>query len=292
MLTSAADHYRRQQRITVAGLQAARRAKGQGPVAVARILAAFQLLAARDAAESVPPMLAEQGIADDPVGEVAYGTLSGTASDGRPLDTLFAQAETDVQFDMMVSTQLQDVARIAAGIAIVSRPTVQGYVRMLNPPSCSRCAILAGKFFKWNAGFERHPRCDCRHIPSSEALAGDLTTDPKAYFDSLSPAEQNRIFTNKGAEAIRDGADMGQVVNVRRSLSAAGVRTGVSHIPSKGGSGVGPAPATGPDLLGFLREAGAGVATGPGRMTPEGIYRVAANRTEAIDLLRDHGYLT
>lgn len=293
MLTSGLEHYRRQQRITVAGLQAARRAKPQGSVAVARIIAAFQLLAARDAVESVPLMLAEQGIADDPVGEVNYGTLSGTASDGRPLDTLFDQAQADAQFDMMASTQLQDVARIAAGIAIVSRPTVQGYVRMLNPPSCSRCAILAGKFFKWNAGFERHPRCDCRHIPSSEALAGDLTTDPKAYFDSLDEAEQRRIFTNKGAEAIRDGADPIQVVNARRNMASVGDDYLVARGGKvRGGSGAGPAPAEGPDLLGFLREAGSGVATGPGRMSPEGIYRVAKSRGEAIALLRANGYIT
>lgn len=286
MLTSALEHYSRQQRITVAGLQAARRAKSQGPATVARVLTAYQLLAARDAVDAVPLMLAEQDIPDDPVGVVNYGTLSGTASDGRGLDTLFAQAETDMQFDMMVATQLQDVARIAAGIAIAMRPTVTGYVRMLNPPSCSRCAILAGKFFKWNKGFERHPRCDCRHVPSSEALAGDLTTDPKAYFDSLGPEDQARIFGKANSAAIRDGADMAQVVNTGRKMTVAGGR----YIRGTGDGQIGPAPKGGPDLLGFLRESRP--TTSLGRMTPEGIYAVAKDRAEAIALLRVHGYIT
>lgn len=62
--------------------------------------------------------------------------------------------------------------------------------------------------------------CDCRHIPCPEAVADDLTTDPRAYFDSLSGPEQERIFTRSGAKAIRDGADMGRVVNARRGMSS------------------------------------------------------------------------
>lgn len=293
MLTSALEHYRRQQRITAAGLIEARKAFKRGPRAAAETVTLYQLAAARDAVDSVPRMLREQGIRDDPAGTVDITTLAGQASDARPLDTLFMQAETASQFDMMVATQLQDVARVAASIAIAARPTVTGYVRMLNPPSCSRCAILAGKFFRWNAGFERHPRCDCRHIPSSEALAGDLTTDPKAYFNSLSEAEQQRVFTNTGAKAIRDGADPTQVVNARRNMASVGDDYLVARGGKvRGGSGAGPAPTEGPDLLGFLRDAGSGVATGPGRMSPEGIYSVATSRAEAISLLRANGYLT
>lgn len=62
--------------------------------------------------------------------------------------------------------------------------------------------------------------CDCRHIPCTEDVADDLRTDPKAYFDSLSESEQSRIFTKSGAKAIRDGADMGRVVNARRGMSS------------------------------------------------------------------------
>lgn len=56
-------------------------------------------------------------------------------------------------------------------------------------------------------------------------MAHSLTTDPTAYFRSLSESDQNRIFTNSGAEAIRLGADPGQVVNARAGMSTAQVQS-------------------------------------------------------------------
>lgn len=93
------------------------------------------------------------------------------------------------------------------------QPVTVGWVRMLEPPSCGRCAILAGRFYKWSDGFQRHPNCDCKHIPAIENVSGDLTTDPALYFDSLTDEEQNLYFGVANAEAIRNGADMNQVVN-------------------------------------------------------------------------------
>lgn len=110
-------------------------------------------------------------------------------------------------------TMLADTRRDVYQADMISRPQVTGYVRMLNPPSCSRCAILAGKRFAWNQGFQRHPRCDCQHIPASEQVAGDLTTDPYEYFKSLSEKDQDRLFGKWNAQGIRDGADIFQVVN-------------------------------------------------------------------------------
>lgn len=91
-----------------------------------------------------------------------------------------------------------------------------GYIRMLTPPSCSRCVVLAGRWYRWNKGFERHPMCDCEHIPAVEAIAGDVTVDPDAYFASLSRADQDIYFGKANAEAIRSGADIGRVVNAQR----------------------------------------------------------------------------
>lgn len=91
-----------------------------------------------------------------------------------------------------------------------------GYVRMLNPPSCDKCVPLAGRWYRWNAGFLRHPLCDCRHIPAIEALEGDMTIDPQAYFDSLTEEEQNQTFGKANSQAIREGADIGQIVNAHR----------------------------------------------------------------------------
>src|SRR5690606_15514568 len=90
-----------------------------------------------------------------------------------------------------------------------------------NPPSCSRCAILAGAYYRSSQAFQRHPGCDCRHIPASESLAQDLSVNQAEYFESLPADEQDRIFTKAGAEAIRGGADMSQVVNARRGMRPA-----------------------------------------------------------------------
>jgi hypothetical protein len=46
-----------------------------------------------------------------------------------------------------------------------------------------------------------------------------LFSGPSEYFDSLTPSEQNRVFTNAGAEAIRLGADLISVVNARRGAA-------------------------------------------------------------------------
>jgi hypothetical protein len=132
---------------------------------------------------------------------------------------------------------------------------------------------LAGKFYRWNEGFERHPQCDCRHIPTTENLAGDLTTDPMAYFDSLTPAEQDATFGAAGAQAIRDGADMGRVVNARRN------------------GGVRKAQLFGKSAFITTVGTGRGGRGGP-RIMPETIYAIAGeDRAEAIRLLRVHGFI-
>lgn len=289
MLQSALEHYQRQQRITAGGLIAARRARRKGAFEVAKVVAGFQLLAARDAVSSVGDMLEEQGIEDVPDGAVALAPLAGVASDGRPLDTLFEQAKSDFQFGLMVATQLQDAARGAASVSIASRQRV-GYVRMLNPPSCSRCAILAGKFYRWNEGFQRHPKCDCRHIPSLEATATDLTTNPDAYFHSLSTAEQDRIFTKAGAQAVRDGADLGQIVNARRGMATAQIGGRSALVTTEGTTARGIA---GRQLGALTKQQGSRYRrSSKPRVMPETIYEVAEDRADAIRLLRANGFIT
>lgn len=108
-----------------------------------------------------------------------------------------------------------------------------------------------------------YPRCDCIHIPAREDSADDLRTDPKAYFDSLTAAEQDRLFTKAGAEAVRSGADMARVVNARRGMYEAGGRS-------------------------YTTEA----AGRRPRLMPEQILREAGtDRAEALRLFRLHGYL-
>ena len=157
-------------------------------------------------------------------------------------------------------TMLADTRRDIYQADIVQRPQVTGYVRMLNPPSCSRCAILAGKRFLWNQGFQRHPNCDCIHIPASEQVAGDFTTDPYKYFESLSKKDQERVFGKYNAQAVRDGADIYRVENTR--LRGLGTAAGNKRYGT------------------------------PNRRTIEDIYTRDRDRKFVIENLRYHGYIT
>lgn len=116
-------------------------------------------------------------------------------------------------------TVMADTSRQVVAADIAHRPLVTGYIRMLNGPSCARCVLLAGKWFRWNQGFDRHPRCDCRHVPSTDEQAmkdKGYISDPYEYFRSLSVRDQERTFGKLEAEAIRDhGADIYRVMNVK-----------------------------------------------------------------------------
>ncbi len=294
---ATAVHYWEQQRLTLATLTATRRMwRRMTPdfdtswATVLRLLVVLvtgaQLGATRSAVAYIPAVLLETGQDDDPVGEVQPRAFAGIASDGRPLDSLLYGAVTEAKtavererppgealaeggrwLDMAVQTQIADAGRAATQVAIVARPSVDGWVRMLNLPSCSRCAILAGRFYRWSEGFERHPRCDCRHIPASEALADDLTTDPDAAVRS----GQVTGLSETDRKAFAEGADLGQLVNARRGKSGLRSMTTTEGTTRRGTAGK--------------------RLQGKQRLTPDGIYRVASSRGEAIDLLRRHGYI-
>lgn len=254
-------------------------------------MTAAQREVARGADEYVTAALAHQGVTADPAGALVASSLAGVAADGRDLSGLLGypafevsafvdQGMADAQalaiggrhLDRIVATEVSDAARVATGVAVASDRKTKGYIRMLTPPSCSRCIILAGRFYKWNAGFERHPQCDCVHIPAAEDVAGDVRTDPKAYFDNLSPEEQDAAFTKAGAQAVRDGADLSRVVNARRTKDS---------LYTAGG-------------LKYTTEATTRRGTGRRRrLMPESIYKIAnGDRDEAIRLLKLHGYIT
>ncbi|GAA1404058.1 hypothetical protein [Oerskovia paurometabola] len=177
--------------------------------------------------------------------------------------------------EQLLRTQVADAGRVAASVDIVARPAC-GYVRMLNPPSCHRCVPLAGRFYQWNAGFRRHPRCDCVHVAARNrtteaALDEGLIDDPYAYFQGLPAADQDRIFGAGRAQAIRDGADIYQVTNSARGMTPNGMFT----------------------TEGTTRRGNAsqGLARGQRRMTPDLIYKQATSRAQALELLKTHGYI-
>ncbi|WP_290723835.1 hypothetical protein [Gordonia sp. UBA6683] len=270
----------------------------------------------------------------DPLGD----NLVGVAGDGRPLDTLMygavihakaaiakapdgkdpnvirrAWSENGVAaLITRAQTAIADAGRVATGLGTAARPHT-GYTRLLVGSSCSRCAVLAGRTYGSMTAFKRHPRCDCRHVPRRSSGLADGALDVRAFFESLSPAEQDAKFTQAGAQAIRDGADPAQVVNARRG--AAGLESAAGRVTAAERAAIGSgrlrnttlpggrALATTSEAMTRRGLAYKTIARGDARremeikagtrrrLMPEAIYEVAESRGEALRLLRLNGYL-
>ena len=277
-----------------------------GPVALA-VLVEAQRVVSDEAARYVPRVMEATDQPFEPVGEFRPESLVGRASDGRPLKTLTYGAVTEAKtavfdgatasqalnrgadwLDLMAALQIADVARQAVGVQVASQRVESNYVRVLNPPSCQRCAILAGRVYRWSTGFQRHPRCDCVMMPARNTewarSEGFITSPREAY-------EQGHIkdLTKAQKQAIDDGADIGRVVNAYKGVSTTSktTRTIVKRAP-KGEV----TPGT-PDLLAFIPD---DVRRRSSRVsqaypTPEGIYAQASSREEAVALLNKYGYI-
>ena len=242
----------------------------QLPTMTASVSAA-QFAVADEAEDYLDEYAEPAGVMVDPQG------FAGQASDGGALASLLYQpainalmaigsgASVDralagggASLDMIVRTQVADAGRAADQAALTTRPQVQGYVRQIVGATCARCTILAGRFYRWNAGFQRHPRCDCTHVPANRAQWRETGRfhDPQQVYDSLSVAQRQRAgWSLADQQAISDGADLIATTNMK-GVTTAGTRRSV------------------------------------GKLTPDQIYkRAAGNRDEAIRLLRQNGYL-
>ena len=273
--------------------------------ALERAVSRLQLDAATRGAGYGGNTLADQGLYEAPEAWVDPSSLAGVSSRGASLGAALYSAIPHTKdliaggmpervalsrgrevLQMSAAAQVADAGRTAAGLDTFARPKV-GYVRMLNPPSCSRCSVLAGRFYRNNEGFHRHPRCDCIHVPTTRTEAAEsegLVHDPYAYFESLSESAQDKTFGKAQAQAIRDGADLFQVVNARRGMSYAGV--------SADGSRRGQKVASDFTREGTTRRALWGGANPKGkRLTPDAIYAQGLPREATLDLLAKHGYL-
>jgi hypothetical protein len=172
---------------------------------VSLVVAAGQLAAASRADGYTARIL---GADDGAPLRVEPFALAGVASDGRDLTSLLyqpaitalagirdgatvdrAMAAGALDLDMIVRTQVADAGRVADGVATTAQG-VDGYIRLVQPGACSRCIILAGVFYEWNAGFLRHPSCMCQHVPAVADLPDGLLDDPADIFHALSLAEQ------------------------------------------------------------------------------------------------------
>lgn len=223
-------------------------ASRRGVTAVAGVLVTHQAAQARMAEQAVADMLTEQGL-DLP----AAGSLVPLAFTTDPR-MLAAMLDTTGDVARLVGSLVQDAGRAAESVASTSRPTV-GYVRYLSPPSCSRCAVLAGRVYRYSQGFQRHPGCDCVMIPTTDEAGPELVADPTDLI------REGKVTGMSKADlrALDDGADLGRVVNVRSKQAG-------------------------------LRESGRVLARA-GKPTPEGIYRLASDRDDAVSMLRRFGYI-
>ena len=262
---------------------------------VAVAVSQAQEVAARSAVYSSAASVADTGTWYPPDAFPSSQAFAGYASDGRSLTGLLSSpgyAVRDLveggkpaaealdaglyQLTRIVKTTISDAGRQAAGVMVATRPHT-AYVRMTSPPSCPACTILAGRVYQWNAGFQRHPGCDCVHVPTTvasmaEAKEQGLVDDPYELFSALSREEQDRLYGVAASQAIRDGADIFQVVNARRGITKTGKFT-----------------SEGTTRRGYAASL---LKRGQRRATPELIYEWAGgSRTKAIQLLQEHGYI-
>lgn len=305
---AAALHYKEMQRLQVLAVAAARRSWSRvDPRFLSEswtralwdltpVVSAVQVRAATAGASYGADSLAAQGVYVAPEAFVNPQTFGGYAADGRSLTGALYSPITDVKtwigggysaqqalsmgrssLDGLMRTTVADAGRQAASVDVTSRKGV-GYVRMLNPPSCSRCVVLAGKFFRWNTGFRRHPRCDCVHVMSTAgstqgARDEGLISDPYDYFKGLSKSEQNSLWGQNNAQAIRDGADISQVTNASRGTSGLMTTEGATR-------------------RGAFGQSAEAQLTHGRRMTPDAIYRLnGTDRAAAMRDLERYGYI-
>lgn len=251
-----------------------------------------QLAAARDADGYLDEVLDAQGVSTDAVSPIKPAAFVGDSGGGELAKQLYqpvissllsigsgatvddALAHGRETLRTIVRTQVADAGRNADHVAMAARPAADGYIRVVVGPTCSRCTVLAGHFYQWNTGFQRHPRCDCVHLPANEAKAGHLIHDPHSLYESLTPKQRLAAgWSEADQRALREGADIFQVTNAHRGVYVAGGRRFTTEGTTK---------------RGFARSR---LGKGKPRLTPAQIYADAATRDEALQELYRNGYL-
>lgn len=300
---SARNHYTTQKSIVASAVARAlaetrRAVQTQDPRPLTGILMGYQLLAAQKAVAAIAAEVA--GVPFDVMGDLPRGVqpvtlpaaFIGVTADGNKLDNYVAAVLADMaaelengalfrdlmwEMEQLVASEVADAGRSAAGVEIWNAPLWDNYVRVLNPPSCADCVILAGRIYKDNEGFDRHPNCDCEHWPVEtwgDAEAAGLVTSPMDAFDrglvtGLTQAEE---------AAIRAGADISAVINSRRGKRKVTVGGQRLKITTAGTTRRAAWRKNHPNL--------------PYRLRPESIYKIAGeDRAELLRLLKVYGYI-
>jgi hypothetical protein len=235
----------------------------------------------------------------DTFSDLWESVIAGKSAVKNGADTPTALRIIENGFEQRARTVLADTAR-SAGLASAKSIDINAhYVRALTPPSCGRCVILAG-MRSGKVAFERHPRCDCTAVWSTDegALATHYT-DAGDYLNSLSDDELSNVLRGSAnARAYRDGADLNQLVNAYRK------RGDVRSAQLYGRDIKYTIEGTTKHGVAYQRMKQAGYvkqhvlygskywrADRP-RLMPETIYQIAkGNQSEAERLLRNYGWI-
>ena len=134
-----------------------------------------------------------------------------------------------------------------------------------------------------------------RPVTYEEWRHSNVENFPTDIFASMSAAEQDRAFGKAGAQAIRDGSDIGQVVNARRGVSTTVLPGG--HRITYTTEGTTKRGLAGRRMGDFTKQAGSRYRrTRSVRLMPESIYAEAArqgwDRSEIVRQLERFGFIT
>lgn len=260
-----------------------------GATAAVLAIQSHQAAQVVQAARANEAMLAEQGTsvaAEGAMQPLAFvATSEAITSMLDTIDRDHEQLIADWRFSRLVASLVQDAGRAAQGVNIASRRGI-GYARVLTTPSCSRCAVLAGRVYRWNASFDRHPGCDCTAVPSS---------DPRAVAENPAKLVRDGHVTGLSKAdraAIDAGADFNQIANAKRGLQSATIYGRRVQITTEGTTRRGLAYRSLGSRGRDVRIPGERYArTTVARLTPNEIYRQASSQADAIRLLKRHGYI-
>lgn len=257
----------------------------------ANVIIRYQAASAALVPEWHTQMLADQDTPIKPDGILRpTGFTSDPAMLAGSIGTIAREVEAPFdswRFALMAASVVQSAARLAQGVDIASRRGVK-WARVLTPPSCSRCAVLAGRIYRWNADFQRHPGCDCTALPSG---------DPAVYAQNPSlMAREGQVtgLSKADREAIAAGADFNQIANAKRGMQTATIHGRRIQVTSEGTTRRGFAYSRlKPGAQGAnVRPAGERYfRTSTVRLTPNEVYRQAADQKDAVRLLKYHGYI-
>lgn len=242
------------------------------------------------------------GVAGDgmPVASMAYGAvIQAKLGVAAGLEPSVALARAGQHLNLVAGTMLSDTGRAAEKVSGGAH-RVKLWTRMLNPPSCGRCVVLAGKTTSHQTAFLRHPGCDCRNVPSTENTGDDARTDPHAYLSGLSEAEQDRVLGSQAnGKAFRDGADMNQLINAYRRKGAvrAGQINGRAIKYTREGTTRRGHAYWQMSQAGYVKEQGVFrdgskyLRVKAPRLMPETIYSIAKDQADAKRLLKLYGWV-